>query len=81
MTKTIREPARPHALLDHAREIAGVTNDRELADRLHLSCPVISKVRSGDLKAGATMLVRMHEMLGVSFPTMRALLKQARAQG
>lgn len=77
-TGGLRPVTRPHPLLDHARELAGAANDRELADRLCVSAPSICKVRAGDLPAGSTLLVRLHETLDISFATMRALLKECK---
>lgn len=47
-------------LLDSIKEVNGIKNDAALAVALEVQPPVISKLRSGALSLGATMIVKMH---------------------
>lgn len=69
---------RPHALLDYVRTQFNFATDCEMAEALHTSTSAISKIRSGELQVGALMMVRLHENYGISFKTMRDLLKECK---
>lgn len=47
-------------LLDSIKATNGIKNDAALAVALEVQPPVISKLRSGTLKLGASMIVKMH---------------------
>ena len=55
----------------------GPKNDAALARALEVAPPVISKIRHGRLPIGASLLIRMHEVLDVSI---RELKRIARAE-
>ncbi len=52
----------------------GLKNDAALAKELDVAPPVISKIRHGKLKVGATMIIRIHEVFGISIAQIRRLL-------
>lgn len=64
-------------LFDHIIENLKLKNDADLARRLKLAPPVISKIRHSRIGVSADVLVRIHERLGYDFPTMRKLLPKA----
>ncbi len=62
------------ALLDYLKTATGVKNDARLAKLLHLSPPVISKVRSGKLSVSDAFILRVHETLDIPVRQIRAIL-------
>lgn len=64
----------PIRLLDALKEKLMLKNDAALARSLDIAPPVISKIRHGKLKIGATALIRMHEVSNVSIRELRLLL-------
>ena len=58
-------------LLDLAIRTLGVKNDRALSLRCHITPPVISKMRTGLLPIGASMLLRLHDETGISLDKLR----------
>ena len=61
----------PARLLDLAIRSLGVKNDRALAVRCHITPPAISKMRTGSLPIGASMLLRLHDETGISLDKLR----------
>lgn len=55
-----------NTLLDHLRSLGKLKNDAALARTLHVAPPVISKLRHGTLPLGDTLIIRMHETLGMA---------------
>ena len=58
----------------------GVSTDKALATILAVKPPVLSKIRSGKLPVGATLLLRMHEESGLSIRALRDLMGDRRAR-
>ena len=63
-----------NALLNAVIDFLQLKNDAALARTLEVACPVISKLRHGRLTVGASLLIRMHEVTGLSFKELRKLL-------
>jgi len=51
-------------------------NDAKLSKLLELAPPVISKLRSGKLKLGATVIIRIHEKTGMSVKEIKSYMNQ-----
>lgn len=62
-----------HALLDEVITRNGIKNDAELARRLELKPPQISKVRNGALPVGSTLILRLHEVFAMPVAEIREL--------
>ena len=60
-------------LLDTLRTRFDIKSDAALARELDVKPPQISKLRSGLLPVGATMILSIHEHLGVPVAEIRAL--------
>lgn len=60
-------------LLDTLRARFDIKSDAALARELEVKPPQISKLRSGLLPVGATMILSIHEHLGVPVKEIRAL--------
>jgi plasmid maintenance system antidote protein VapI len=61
-------------LLSEVINVTGLKNDAALSRALEVAPPVISKIRTGRLKLGANMLVRLHLLSGISIDQMKKLL-------
>ena len=70
----------PSRLLDTLRITLEAKNDAALARMLGLSPPVISKVRHQQIPVGASVLIRLHEVTGMSIAHLRALMGDRRKQ-
>lgn len=66
--------AAPAKLLDALVEHLGLKNDAALSRVLQMSPPWISKLRSKTLPVSAAVLVRMHDVTGLSIRDLRALM-------
>lgn len=64
----------PNQLLDSVTEHLGLKNDAALSRTLEVAPPVISKVRHMRLPVSATLLVRMHDVTGLSIRDLRFLM-------
>jgi len=53
---------RNNDLLNQVKRIAGLKNDAALSRALEVAPPVISKIRAGKLKIGATLVIAIHEI-------------------
>lgn len=62
------------ALLDALLSNLGLKTDAALARALEVAPPVLSKVRNNRLPVGATLLIRAHEVSGISIRDLRALM-------
>ena len=69
----------PNVLLDSLIKQLQLKNDARLAGVLEVAPPVISKIRHGRLPVGASMLIRMHEVSGLSIKDLRGLMGDRRA--
>ena len=61
----------PDNLLNYLRELLSLKNDAALARALEVAPPVISKIRHRRLHVGASLLIRMHEVSGLSIRELR----------
>lgn len=68
----------PNHLLDSLREKLSLRNDAGLSRALEVEPPVISKIRHRRLPIGAAMLIRMHEVSGMSIRELRLLMGDRR---
>lgn len=55
----------PAALLDFAIEKLNLKNDADLSRALNMMPPVVSKVRNKRMPLGPSMLLRLHEEIGM----------------
>lgn len=70
-----------HKLLDSVCEILKVKNDRELAKRLAVGPPVISKVRNRRSGVSDALIVSIHEETGISICDLRQLAVESDPAG
>lgn len=68
----------PDNLLDSLLRKLELKNDAALSRVLEVAPPVISKIRHRRLPVGASILIRMHEVSGLSVGDLRALLGDRR---
>jgi plasmid maintenance system antidote protein VapI len=81
MTSETPEPVRdydPNKLLQTLIERLNLRNDAALSRALEVAPPVISKIRHGRLPVGASLLIRMHEVSGMSIRELRNLMGDRR---
>ncbi len=70
----------PDRLIDTLIAKLGLKSDAALSRALKMQPPVISKIRNRVTPVGATILLRIHEVTGISFKKIRILLKTKRKQ-
>jgi hypothetical protein len=63
-----------NALLDKALKLTHLKNDAALSRALEVAPPVLSKIRHGRLPVGATLLIALHEITGMSIAEMKDIL-------
>lgn len=68
----------PNNLLDTLIDKLDLKNDAALSRALEVAPPVISKIRHRSLPVGASMLIRMHEVSGLSIKDLRMLMGDQR---
>ena len=61
-------------LLSEVINVTGLKNDAALSRAVEVAPPVISKIRTGRLKLGANMLVRLHLLSGISVERMKIVI-------
>ena len=61
-------------LLDHLIELGNLKNDAALSRLLQVAPPVISKIRSGLLAVGASLMINIHETFVMSIADIRAFV-------
>lgn len=64
----------PNKLLDNVIQRLNLKNDASLSRLLEVAPPVISKIRHNRLPVGASLLVRIHEVTGLSIKELREIL-------
>ena len=64
----------PNNLLDHVKRKLGYRSDAKLSFSLAVAPPVISKIRKRKLPVGHMILIRLHEITGISIKDLRALM-------
>lgn len=68
----------PDHLLDALIAQLHLKNDAALSRALEVAPPVISKIRHRRIPVGAWMLIRMHEVTGMSIQELRELMGDTR---
>jgi hypothetical protein len=68
----------PNRLLDQLIERLNLKNDAALSRLLEVAPPVISKIRHLRLPVGASLLVRMHEVSGLTIKELRNMMGDRR---
>jgi hypothetical protein len=68
----------PGNLLDGLIEHLGLKNDAALARTLEVAPPMVSKMRHRTLPVSGAVLIRMHEVSGLSIAEMRILMGDRR---
>lgn len=68
----------PNRMLDGVIEKMGLKNDAALSRVMEVAPPVISKVRHRRLPVGASLLIRLHEVSGLSIAELRQLMGDRR---
>ena len=61
-------------LISEVINVTGLKNDAALSRAVEVAPPVISKIRTGRLKLGANMLVRLHLLSGISVERMKIVI-------
>jgi len=62
-------------LLDELQSRFEIKNDRQLAAKLDVSTPVISRVRNGKCAVSADMMIRIHEIFALPIADIKELCK------
>jgi plasmid maintenance system antidote protein VapI len=75
-----QETYNPNHLLDTLLEKMNLKNDAALSRALEVAPPVISKIRHRRLPVGASLLIRMHEVSGMSIRDLRDLMGDRRTK-
>lgn len=75
--KLAGENYHPELLLDRLLSILKITSDVELARHLGVSAQTISKIRTRRRGVSCVVLVRMHDISGLSIDTLRILLGES----
>ncbi|MGZ5857238.1 MAG: hypothetical protein ACXWJK_08360 [Burkholderiaceae bacterium] len=70
----------PNKLIDALIKQLALKNDAALSKHLDIEPPVISKVRHRKLRVGAALLIRMHEVSGLSIRELRDLMGDHRGK-
>lgn len=70
----------PNKFLDTMREKLFLKNDAALSRTLEVGPPVISKIRHGRLPIGGALLIRIHEVTGLSIADLRSSLGDRRTK-
>jgi transcriptional regulator with XRE-family HTH domain len=65
-------------LLNALKDQLGLNSDSALARALEVDRPYISKIRHGKIAIGATLILRMQELSGLSVQELRALMDDRR---
>ena len=68
----------PNRMLDAVLKTMGLKNDAALSRAAEVAPPVISKIRHRRLPVGASMLIRLHEISGMSITELRQLMGDRR---
>lgn len=68
----------PNNLLDSLKDRLNLKNDAALSNFLTVAPPVISNIRHKRIPIGASLLIRMHEVSGLSIKDLRILMGDRR---
>lgn len=72
------DPYHPHKLLNAAKAQLGLKSDAALARMLAIAPPTLSKVRHCRMPVGPSLLIRLHDITGMSTRQMRTLMGDRR---
>jgi transcriptional regulator with XRE-family HTH domain len=61
-------------LLDELQKRFDIPNDRQLAARLNVSTPVISRIRNGKCAVSADIMIRIHEVFEIPIAEIKGLV-------
>ena len=62
-----------YRLFDHLRAVHGIVSDADLARKLDVAPPVISKMRKGAIPLGASLMLNIHETFSTPIAEIRDL--------
>ncbi|MES2535961.1 MAG: helix-turn-helix transcriptional regulator [Pseudomonadota bacterium] len=77
---TAAEDYSPGKLLDTLITLAGLKSDAALARMLEVPASTISKIRTGRRPVGARLLIRMHDVSGLTINRLRDLMGDRRGR-
>lgn len=66
----------PNALLDEVKKQNGLKSDRALAQFLDTEAPYMSRIRTGKLAVGPSIILSIHEKTGMPVAKIRELIAQ-----
>ena len=72
---------KPHYLLDYLLKTYKIRNDADLAKRLGVRPPHISKIRNRRMKMGAGLIIEIHEEFEISIKEVKEMLAQSGQDG
>lgn len=62
-------------LLDELEKRFEIKNDRQLSEKLDLAPPVISRIRNKKTKVSGDVMIKIHEVFGLSIAEIKELCK------
>ncbi len=65
----------PNTLLDHVIATMHLKNDAALCRELGIKPPVASKIRKGVYPIGASIIIAIHELTGMSIKDIKAMIR------
>lgn len=68
---------RPHWMLDYLMVTYKIKNDAELAKRLNVKSPLISKIRNRKTPVGAGLILEIHDEFDLSIKEIKALIAES----
>lgn len=68
---------RPHGMLDYLMATYKIKNDAELAKRLNVTGPVISKIRNRKTPVGAGLILEIHDYFEIPIKEIKALIAES----
>ncbi len=60
-------------LLDELQSRFEIKNDRQLAAKLDVSTPVLSRIRNSKCSVSADMIIRIHEVFGLPIAEIKGM--------
>lgn len=64
----------PNGLLDEVIRILNLKNDADLSRAFDIAPPVASKIRHHHMPVGNSLMIKCHEIAGMSFPAIRSFI-------
>lgn len=62
-------------LLDELQSRFEIKNDRHLSEKLDVAPPIISRIRNGKSGVSGDIMIKIHEVFGLSIAEIKELLK------